>query len=196
MRRVKRISPAICLSLSVSFISGCETVVYWEKLPPLTTPRVVRIIGDNEAILRGVKITQRLVDAARLPASTIFVMTLTHYRTNVNKSPLFFDYRARAFRCAPKGEQLHETLPPSSGCIVLPEDDLDRLSDDALAALIAHELASTQPLSVVMAPYWCGEHLLGTLGVIGPTRMDYSKIVPLVDYTATLVSRSLSAVVP
>ena len=140
MRRVKRISPAICLSLSVSFISGCETVVYWEKLPPLTTPRVVRIIGDNEAILRGVKITQRLVDAARLPASTIFVMTLTHYRTNVNKSPLFFDYRARAFRCAPKGEQLHETLPPSSGCIVLPEDDLDRLSDDALAALIAHEL--------------------------------------------------------
>lgn len=140
MRRVKRISPAICLSLSLSFISGCETVVYWEKLPPLTTPRVVRIIGDNEAILRGVKITQRLVDAARLPASTIFVMTLTHYRTNVNKSPLYFDYRARAFRCAPKGEQLHETLPPSSGCIVLPEDDLDRLSDDALAALIAHEL--------------------------------------------------------
>ncbi|MBI1995088.1 MAG: tetratricopeptide repeat protein [Deltaproteobacteria bacterium] len=140
MRRVKRISPAICLSLSVSFISGCETIVYWDNLPPLTSPRVVRVIGDNEGIIRAVKITQRLVDVKRLPASTIFVMTLTYYRTNIYKSSPIFDYRARAFRCTVKGEQIHETLAPSSGCIVLPEEDLDRLSNDALAAIIAHEL--------------------------------------------------------
>ncbi len=140
MRRVILISPAICLSLSVSFISGCETIVYWDNLPPLTSPRVVRVIGDNEGIIRGVKITQRLADAARLPASTIFVMTETHFRTNLNKSSLYFDYRARAFRCTVKGEQIHENVAPSSGCIVLPERYLDQLSDDALAAVIAHEL--------------------------------------------------------
>lgn len=138
MKRAKYIF--ICLSLSLSFISGCETIVYWGNLPPLTSPRVVRVTGDNEAIIRGVKITQRLVDAARLPASTIFVMTLTYYRTNLYKALPSFDDRARAFRCTVKGEQVHETLPPSSGCIVLPENYLDRLSDDALAALIAHEL--------------------------------------------------------
>ncbi|HEY4719178.1 MAG TPA: heat-inducible transcriptional repressor HrcA [Candidatus Methylomirabilis sp.] len=72
------------------------------------------------------------------------------------------------------------------------------VAQQGLTVIIGSENAvwELQPLSVVMAPYWCGEHLLGTLGVIGPTRMDYSKIVPLVDYTATLVSRSLSAVVP
>jgi heat-inducible transcriptional repressor len=45
-----------------------------------------------------------------------------------------------------------------------------------------------------MAPYYSGGQLLGTLGVIGPTRMDYDKIVPLVDFTARLVSRSLTEV--
>jgi tetratricopeptide (TPR) repeat protein len=70
----------------------------------------------------------------------IFVMTLSYFRANVNKSTPLFDDRARVFRCGLKDEPMHETRPPSSGCIVLPEMDLDRLSDDALAAVIAHEL--------------------------------------------------------
>ena len=46
-------------------------------------------------------------------------------------------------------------------------------------------------LSFVTAPYSrCGE-IIGTLGVIGPVRMDYSKIVPLVSYTAGLLSKAL-----
>ena len=46
-------------------------------------------------------------------------------------------------------------------------------------------------LSFVTAPYSrCGE-IIGTLGVIGPVRMDYSKIVPLVSYTAALLSKAL-----
>lgn len=138
MRRLKCIG--ICLSLSLSLISGCETIVYWDNLPPLASPRVIRIIGDKEEIIRAVKLTQRLVDVKRLPASTIFVVTLTYYRTNVYKSSPIFDDRPRSFRCAPTGEQVRETVPPSSGCIVVPEEYLDRLSDDALAAVIAHEL--------------------------------------------------------
>ncbi len=46
-------------------------------------------------------------------------------------------------------------------------------------------------LSFVTAPYSrCGE-IIGTIGVIGPVRMDYSKIVPLVSYTAGLLSKAL-----
>lgn len=56
---------------------------------------------------------------------------------------------------------------------------------------VVHEL---QRLSLVMAPYCCGGHLLGTLGVIGPTRMEYSRIIPFVDFTAKLVSRHLTEV--
>ncbi len=74
---------------------------------------------------------------------------------------------------------------------------LDRcLVLEGLTIIIGSEnvVPELQDLSLVTAPYWCGEHLLGTLGVIGPTRMEYSKIVPLVDFTAKLVSRHLTEV--
>ena len=46
--------------------------------------------------------------------------------------------------------------------------------------------------SVVTAPYERGGQVLGTLGVIGPTRMDYERVIPIVDVTAKLLSNALS----
>ncbi len=43
--------------------------------------------------------------------------------------------------------------------------------------------------SVVTASYKCNDRAVGTLGVIGPKRMDYSKVIPVVDYTSKLLSR-------
>ncbi|MBI2341571.1 MAG: heat-inducible transcriptional repressor HrcA, partial [Deltaproteobacteria bacterium] len=44
---------------------------------------------------------------------------------------------------------------------------------------------------IVTASYKKGKEVIGTLGVIGPTRMDYSHIIPTVDFTAKLVSSML-----
>jgi heat-inducible transcriptional repressor len=46
--------------------------------------------------------------------------------------------------------------------------------------------------SVVAASYGPDEQPLGTLGVIGPNWMNYSKVIPLVDFTAELVSNAIS----
>ena len=46
-------------------------------------------------------------------------------------------------------------------------------------------------LSFVTAPYGSYGEIYGTLGVVGPVRMNYSRIVPLVDYTASLLSKVL-----
>ena len=46
--------------------------------------------------------------------------------------------------------------------------------------------------SVVTAPYEVGGQVLGTLGVIGPTRMAYERVIPIVDITAKLLSNALS----
>jgi heat-inducible transcriptional repressor len=46
-------------------------------------------------------------------------------------------------------------------------------------------------MSLVTATYVTGKDTLGILGVIGPTRMGYAKIIPIVDYTAKQVSRLL-----
>ena len=46
--------------------------------------------------------------------------------------------------------------------------------------------------SVVTAPYEVDGQLVGTLGVIGPTRMAYERVIPIVDITAKLLSNALS----
>jgi heat-inducible transcriptional repressor len=46
--------------------------------------------------------------------------------------------------------------------------------------------------SVVTAPYEVDGQVVGTLGVIGPTRMAYERVIPIVDVTARLLSSALS----
>ena len=46
-------------------------------------------------------------------------------------------------------------------------------------------------LSLVVAPYSDGGDTAGTVGVLGPTRMDYARIVPLVDATAAAISAAI-----
>jgi heat-inducible transcriptional repressor len=55
------------------------------------------------------------------------------------------------------------------------------------------EFAAVPDVSVVAAPYGRGEHVLGTLAVVGPTRMNYGRVIPLVDLTARQLSRALAA---
>lgn len=53
------------------------------------------------------------------------------------------------------------------------------------------QLEDFSDLSLITANYNNGASVLGTLGVLGPTRMNYSKVIPVVDYTAELVSEIL-----
>ncbi len=55
-----------------------------------------------------------------------------------------------------------------------------------------NKLFSLSGSSLVVAPYRDSEQrVIGALGVIGPTRLNYARIVPMVDYTAQIVSRLL-----
>jgi heat-inducible transcriptional repressor len=49
-----------------------------------------------------------------------------------------------------------------------------------------------EELSIVSAPYEVDGRIVGTLGVIGPTRMAYDRMIQLVDITARLVGNALS----
>lgn len=49
-----------------------------------------------------------------------------------------------------------------------------------------------EELSVVSAPYEVDGQVVGTLGVIGPTRMPYDRMIQIVDITSKLVSNALS----
>jgi heat-inducible transcriptional repressor len=53
-------------------------------------------------------------------------------------------------------------------------------------------LVSLDECSVVTAPYEVNGQVVGTVGVIGPTRMAYERIIPIVDITAKLLTSALS----
>jgi heat-inducible transcriptional repressor len=84
-------------------------------------------------------------------------------------------------------------------------DDLERKRDIAEFLELAEEgdgvrifigsenkLFSLTGSSLVVSPYMNAERrVIGAVGVIGPTRLNYGRIVPIVDYTAQLVGRLL-----
>jgi heat-inducible transcriptional repressor len=53
-------------------------------------------------------------------------------------------------------------------------------------------IAPLDECSVVTAPYEVDGQIVGTVGVIGPTRMAYERVIPIVDITAKLLSGALS----
>ncbi len=56
-----------------------------------------------------------------------------------------------------------------------------------------NKLFSLSGSSVVLSPYKdANDKIVGVLGVIGPTRLNYARIVPVVDYTANVVSKLLA----
>jgi heat-inducible transcriptional repressor len=85
-------------------------------------------------------------------------------------------------------------------------DDLERTRDiaeflelaesgDGVRIFIGSEnkLFSLSGSSLVVAPYMNADRkVIGAVGVIGPTRLNYGRIVPIVDYTAQLVGRLMS----
>lgn len=54
------------------------------------------------------------------------------------------------------------------------------------------QLVPMEEMTVVTSPYEVNGKIVGTLGVIGPTRMAYERVIPIVDITAKLLSNALS----
>jgi heat-inducible transcriptional repressor len=55
------------------------------------------------------------------------------------------------------------------------------------------QLVPLEDVSVITAPYGVDGQVVGTLGVIGPSRMAYERVIPIVDITARLLSNALSS---
>jgi heat-inducible transcriptional repressor len=55
------------------------------------------------------------------------------------------------------------------------------------------EVQGFDSMALVSAPYFKDGNVIGTLGVIGPMRMDYSRVVPVVDFTAKVLGDALES---
>lgn len=117
---------------------------------------------------------------------------------------------------ADQGEPWERLIVRGRSNLLEPEGDLDRirtlfddlerkrdiaefldLTEDGEGVRIfigsENKLFSLSGSSLVVSPYMNADRkIIGAVGVIGPTRLNYGRIVPIVDYTAQLVGRMLA----
>lgn len=145
--------------------------------------RVLEEMRDEKVLFdqlysRALKITDRVFQQD-LESSDVYI----EGRTNLLNNPEFADVdRMRRILDAFEDKSriirlLDRTLRNSTGVQIIlgTENDLQELNE----------------ISLISSPYRRGDTLLGVMGVIGPLRMDYSRIIPVVEFTADLLSRLL-----
>ena len=88
--------------------------------------------------------------------------------------------------------QLFDELESKDGLIEL-LGDAEKAQGVKIFIGSENKLFSLSGSSVILSPYKdANEKVVGVLGVIGPTRLNYARIVPVVDYTANVISSMLA----
>ena len=87
--------------------------------------------------------------------------------------------------------QLFDALESADGLIEL-LGDAEKAQGVKIFIGSENKLFSLSGSSVILSPYKdANEKVIGVLGVIGPTRLNYARIVPVVDYTAHVISEMM-----
>jgi heat-inducible transcriptional repressor len=145
-----------------------------------TKTRLIQEMQDEKTrydslMSRAISLSQKTMDDS---VSEIFL----EGQSNIMELPEFADVS--------RMKEMFRTFEEKNNLVGL----LDRCMDaEGFKIFIGAEsrLSEMAGISVITATYRTGRNSLGVLGVIGPTRMGYAKVIPVVDYTAKLVSRLL-----
>ncbi len=144
------------------------------------------IDAQNEKQARELdEITGRLVDsglASMIEAEAGPPTLIVRGRANLIDSTMASGDLARV-------RQLFDEIESKKGLIEL-LNDAEAAQGVRIFIGSENKLFSLSGSSVVLSPYKdATDKVVGVLGVIGPTRLNYARIVPVVDYTAHVVSR-------
>jgi len=150
-----------------------------------------RVLNEKRAEQRAEldELTQKLVDAG--------IATLTE--TKGNGAPtVIVRGRANLINDAMASDelmrmrQLFDELESKDGLLDL-LGDAERAQGVRIFIGSENKLFSLSGSSVILSPYKdANDKIVGVLGVIGPTRLNYARIVPVVDYTANVISAMMA----
>ncbi|MBR3504329.1 MAG: heat-inducible transcription repressor HrcA [Clostridia bacterium] len=154
-------------------LSGCSPQEAREQLANVTSD-----LGEHSGLMAGVlgAIDSQLDGDQNVPLVVGGRSNLLHYPeySDVEKARSFLAVLESREKLAPllKGGNLEFTVR------IGPEINMPEFSD----------------CSVVTATYHVGENTSGTMGIIGPTRMDYARVVSVMNYMGRAISDLLSGV--
>jgi heat-inducible transcriptional repressor len=97
----------------------------------------------------------------------------------------------REFNDVDKIQRLLQALEEKMAIITLLDQTME--PDQVNIAIgLENPVLDLQDCTVVTASYGDGERPMGTIGVIGPTRMNYSRVIPIIQYTAQTLSQAIA----
>lgn len=106
-------------------------------------------------------------------------------QTNLLDNPEFSD--------VDRMRRMLETFEDKSRLIRLLDSALDPGGKVQIILGPESDMEELEEVSLISSTYSRGDTVLGVLGVIGPLRMDYSRIIPIVDFTAHSLSKILGS---
>lgn len=132
----------------------------------------------DELYSRALEITQRAFQST-FDSADVYI----EGQTNLLNNPEFADLT--------RLRRLLEAFEDKTRIIRLLDMTLHKTRGSHIILGPESNLEELQEISLISSPYRRGNTLLGVLGVIGPLRMDYSRIIPVVEFTAGLLSQLL-----
>ena len=166
---------------------------------------LVRMANYLNELLQGLTIAQvreRLLqemqsEKVRYDSMMSKALSLSEQTISTDGPELFIEGQANIleqpeFADAAKMREIFRTFEQKSLLL----DLLDRsMQAEGVHIFIGSEshLLNMEGMSLITSTYMTGKDTVGVLGVIGPTRMGYGRVIPIVDYTAKLISRLLES---
>lgn len=200
------LSPSEALAVIVGADGSVENRVL--ALPPgLPAAALIEAANYANARLAGLTLAQALERLrAEIAGDRAALDALTRSLVEDGLAKWSADSAARPVFIVRGHAHLLDDAAPDLDRVRLLLDDLEkkeevaRLLDvarDAAACKIfigsENKLFSLSGSSVIAAPYRSGSgRIVGVVGVIGPTRLNYARVVPMVDYTAKTLSRLIA----
>ncbi len=132
----------------------------------------------DQLFARALKMTQRAIQNT-IEESDIYI----EGQTNLLDNPEFADVE--------RMRKILRAFEDKSRMIRLLDDTLKASTGIQIILGTEGEFQALQEMSLISSPYGRGDTPLGVLGVIGPLRMDYSRIIPIVEFTAKFLSQIL-----
>jgi heat-inducible transcriptional repressor len=156
-----------------SFLAGLALYQVREKL--FEQMRVVKNTCDSlleQALKLGEKAVSSIDDADIFIEGTTNILNEPEFNNVSRMTDLFRTFEEKATMV----KLLDKFMDPKGVQIAIGSEN---------------QVQEMETCSLVTSTYSCGGDVLGVLGVIGPRRMNYSRVIPLVDYTAKLLTEIL-----
>lgn len=190
-----------CLIFLV-FEGGITEKTYIKLAKPITDSQVERIGGYLNSLILGLTIEQvRKVVLEKIKRTTTEYNEILEKVLRISselfererKAGIFVEGKISVIESLNFGDSsLYKTIIE-----ILEDQELlssflkSVIKEGRSKVFIGSEKGMPRGFSLVAAPYYKGNSY-GSLGVFGPTRMNYSKIIPLVNYTAKMVTKRVN----